>query len=384
VNATAPKKPVKSILVLGGYGNFGKRISEGLSDCDGLIVYIVGRSLTKARALADHLHTKSPLATYKPLALDIFASDFNDRLHKLAPDLVIHTSGPFQGQDHRVPAACIAARAHYIDLSDDRRFVCDIAGLDAQAKAQRCLIVSGASSVPGLSSVVADHYRDQFEHINSIDMAIAPGNKAERGEATVRGILSYTGHPFKELQAGMWVDAFGWMASRKLDFGSPVGKRWLANVDVPDLELFPERYVGVQTVRFQAGLELSVLHMGMGFMAWLARRKLVADWSVLTRPIVALSKLFNYFGTDTGAMQINLSGRDQAGKHITIKWTLVAENGIGPYIPTMSALILAKKLMRNELSDTGAKACLGMYSLDDFNEHIKPYDIYYQEEVRHG
>jgi len=375
---------IRKILVLGGYGNFGKRIAAGLSDFGGVTVCIAGRNYAKAQALADQLNSQSPSSSYTPIALDIFASEFADQLKRLVPDLVIHTSGPFQGQDHRVPAACIDAGAHYIDLSDDRRFVCDIGSLDAQARVKGCLLVSGASSVPGLSSVVVDHYRDQFGCIDSIDMAIAPGNKAERGEATVRGILSYTGHPFRVTEAGQFVDAYGWMSSRQLDFGGVIGRRWLANVDVPDLELFPERYEDVKTVRFQAGLELPILHLGMGFMAWLARYRLIPDWSVYTKPIVAASNLFDRFGTDIGGMQIEISGRDQAGKRKTIKWTLVAENGIGPYIPTMSALILAKKLMNNQLSDTGAKACLGMYSLADFHSHIEPYDIHCREEVSYG
>jgi hypothetical protein len=376
--------PIRKILVLGGYGNFGKRIAAGLADCDGVTVCIAGRNYAKARSLTDHLNSQSPSSSYVPLALDIFASEFADELNQLSPDLVIHTSGPFQGQDHRVPSACIDAGAHYIDLADDRRFVCDIGSLDASARANDCLIVSGASSVPGLSSVVVDHYSGQFDSIDSIDTAIAPGNKAERGEATVRGILSYTGHPFSVMEAGEFVDAYGWMSSRQLDFGSVMGRRWLANVDVPDLELFPERYAGAKTVRFQAGLELPILHHGMSLMAWLARHRLISDWSVFTKPIVAASNLFIHFGTDIGGMQMELNGADLSGKRKTIKWILVAENGIGPYIPTMSALILAKKLINNQLSDRGAKACLGMYSLDDFDSYIKPYDIHHREEVSYG
>ncbi len=98
--------------------------------------------------------------------------------------------------DYRVPEACIDIGAHYIDLADDRRFVCDITQLDIKANNNHVLAVSGASSVPGLSSVILDHYYPEFSQIYTIDISIAPGNKAERGEATIRGILSYTGHPF--------------------------------------------------------------------------------------------------------------------------------------------------------------------------------------------
>lgn len=76
-----------------------------------------------------------------------------------------------------MPTACIECSAHYIDLADDRRFVCDIAELDNQAKDKGVLIVSGASSVPGLSSAVVERYQNQFSTIESINLAIAPGIK---------------------------------------------------------------------------------------------------------------------------------------------------------------------------------------------------------------
>ena len=104
-----------------------------------------------------------------------------------------------------------------------------------------------------------DSFIDQFSSLTEIDFAIAPGNQADRGEATVRGILSYTGHPFRVLVKGHWINRYGWMSSRKLYFNNLIGRRWLANVDIPDLELFPKRYGPLNTVTFQAGLELSIL-----------------------------------------------------------------------------------------------------------------------------
>ena len=250
---------MKNVVILGGYGNFGKRIVENLAGIEGINIFIAGRNLSKSSALVESLK-KASLASLAPLVIDIFADDFKEQLASLSPFLVIHTSGPFQGQDYRVPKACIECGAHYIDLADDRRFVCDIEELDSQAKERGVLVVSGASSVPGLSSAVIDRYQNQFSTIESIDLAIAPGNKAERGLATVEAILSYTGHPLNVFKEGRWQDIYGWMDSKVNDFGGFVGKRHLANVDVPDLELFPNRYSVSQQVSFQAGLEIPLLH----------------------------------------------------------------------------------------------------------------------------
>lgn len=376
---------VSRVLVLGGYGNFGKRIVESLSVMKGVTILIAGRNRKKAEKLCRELSLKSAAnVILEAVVIDIDNSDFIDELKSLSPDLVIHTGGPFQGQSYRVPEACIAIDSHYIDLADDRRFVCDITSLNEQAIARNLLIVSGASSVPGLSSAVIDNFINQFSLLDKIDFAIAPGNQAERGEATVRGILSYTGHPFPVFYKGKWINQYGWMSPRKLYFGDVIGKRWLANIDIPDLELFPQRYKPVNTVRFQAGLELPFLHLGMVFMALLAKVGLIKDWSVLTRPIFKCSELFKGLGTDTGGMQISLSGLDENKKPKHIKWTLFAEDGVGPYIPTISAIIIAKKLITGGIDKRGATPCLGMYTLDEFDEEAISLGIYHQTENNIG
>ena len=375
---------VKRVLVLGGYGKFGKRIIENLSHEKDIILLIAGRNEKKANELITVLKNKGVNAEFESIPLDINSPSLVEELRRLKPHITIHTSGPFQGQDYKVPEACIAVGSHYIDLADDRRFVCDINTLNEKALSQGVLVVSGASSVPGLSSVVVDHFAGDFAFLNEIDIAIAPGNKAERGEATVRGILSYTGHGFPVLEQGEWGEKFGWMSPRKLNFGNGIGKRWLANVDVPDLELLPQRYSGVQTVNFQAGLELPFLHFGMVFMAFLAKRNFVKDWSIFTPFIFKSSEIFKCFGTDTGAMQVRVSGLNQHGKTKTVKWTLHANNNIGPYIPTLSAIILAKKLLHETALQRGATPCLGLYELDEFDEESRLLGIHHETEVLGG
>lgn len=359
----------KKILVLGGYGNFGKRIVEDLSSIKGITIIIAGRNVKKAQDLASSL-MGSAEAQLLGLAMDINSKTFSHQLNDLSPYLVIHTSGPFQRQSHRVPLVCIQAGSHYIDLADDSHFVCEIDKLNQMAKEKNLSVISGASSVPGLSSAVLDHYTKEFSSIDSIDIAIAPGNKAERGEATIRGILSYTGKPFASFKKGINTSSYGWMNVRKLDFGGIVGKRWLANVDVPDLSLYPKRYNVKNSVIFQAGLELPTLHFSMYVMAWLTKLRLFKNWNSLTKPIVFMSNLFSFFGTNKGAMRISISGSDNQQTKTTT-WTLFADNGVGPYIPTVSAIIIARKLISNETIVTGATPCLGVYKLAEFTPFIK-------------
>lgn len=373
---------MKKVIILGGYGNFGKRIVENLSGIRDITILIAGRNLSKSSALVEELKATSH-ARLEPLVIDIFAKDFKELLSEISPYLVIHTSGPFQGQDYRVPKACIECGAHYIDLADDRRFVCDIGELDQQAKDKGVLIVSGASSVPGLSSTVVEHYQNQFSVIESIDLAIAPGNKAERGLATVEAILSYTGHPLNVFKEGRWQDVYGWMDSKVNDFGGFVGKRHLANVDVPDLELFPSRYSVSEQVSFQAGLELPILHLTMVGMAYISKIGLVKSWAPLSKAIVGTSNVFLPFGSDKGAMEVLIKGNDGYAKEV--KWTLYAPKGNGPYIPTLSTIILARKLLNNDdyksEQEAGAMPCVGLFELNEFKNDFEALDIHFEEKV---
>ncbi|OCQ20872.1 saccharopine dehydrogenase [Pseudoalteromonas luteoviolacea] len=370
---------MKTVVILGGYGNFGKRVAMALAEEGAVHLVIAGRNLSKAQACVDSLSTMAK-ATLEAWQIDIFAVDFAHQLQQRSPFLVIHTGGPFQGQGHGVPQACIDAHAHYIDLADDRQFVCDITQLNSAAKAHNVLVVSGASSVPGLSSAVIEHYLSGFETINSIDIAIAPGNQAERGLATIAAILSYTGHPFQAFNEGRWQPAYGWMDAKVNDFGGIAKKRGLANVDVPDLLIFPERYKVTERVSFQAGLELPILHWGMVFMAMLAKRGWVKNWAPYAKLISSMSNVLLPFGSDIGAMEVRISGAARAHKELI--WRLYAPGGQGPYIPTLSAIIIAKKLLSGDIMKHGAMPCVGLFELADFDAYFAAYGIYAQTEVR--
>ena len=387
-------RQARKILVLGGYGNFGKRIVEVLAQEEGITLYVAGRSLEKARALVDSLGKSSDMvkldarvkARLQPFKTDINDPGFPEQIKSLAPFAVVHTSGPFQDQEPKVAEVCAQAGAHYVDLADDSQFVQGVSALKELASRHRVSLVSGASSVPGLSSAVIDHYQNNFDRIDALDMAIAPGNKAERGEATIRGILSYTGQGFPVFHGGQWQQAYGWMAPRKLDFGDVVGRRWLANVDVPDLKLFPERYQVADTVRFQAGLELPVLHLTLVAMAGLSRIKLVKNWAPLTKPIARMSQWFSGFGTAHGAMRVTIIGISKEGGQQECQWTLIAPDGIGPFIPTLSAIILVKKWLRmagaGESIIPYSGPCLDQFSYTDFLPYFKQFNIGYNVEFK--
>ncbi|MEF2250854.1 saccharopine dehydrogenase family protein [Ralstonia solanacearum] len=366
--------PGKHVVVIGGYGFFGGRLVRRLAAHEALTITVAGRSLAQATALVETLRPTAR-ARLQTAALDAHADTLTRQLRTLAPGMLIHTSGPFQGQDYRVAQACIAAGVHYIDLADGRTFVQDISTLDAAARQAGVLVVSGASSVPALSGAAADHLAQGLATVDAIDIGISPGNRTERGLSTVQAILSYCGKPLPSAHEPV----FGWRGTWRHRYPAPVGARLMSPCDVPDLTLLPTRYPGTPRVRFGAGLELRLLHRGMNLMSALAKAGLVRDWSRHARWLKAVSEWLLPFGTDAGAMHVRIEGRDGGNQARTRLWHLVAARGDGPYVPTLAAAALVRRWLEGTLPQRGALPCIGLLTLADFARETEGLAITMQD-----
>ena len=287
------------VLVLGGYGMFGRRLATNLARHYDLDVTIAGRNLDRAHELQREIATRWD----RRIAVECIDLDRDNlalALLKLTPDVVVNASGPYQGLDYRVAQACIDAGVHYLDLADDREFVANISTLHEQAVDKGLLIAAGASSVPALSSAVVDHYRSEFYELESICLGISPGNRIRRGIGTVSSVLSCVGQPFTTLIDGRERTLHGWQKPHRFDFGPPLGKRWMSDWNGPDLGVFPETYREVRSLRFRAGLELPLLHLGLYALSGLTRAGVVKNWAPYAKPLKAISEWFFRFGSDGG------------------------------------------------------------------------------------
>lgn len=370
------------VLVAGGYGNFGGIICRELVKDPLVEVVVAGRSLAKAEKFCEDLQNYKPVNMPLAFGIDLSVDNIEAALREVHPDLLINTCGPFQQQDYSAARACIDFGVNYVDIADGRRFVCDFSALNDAAIRGGVLCVSGASTVPGVSSVVLDHYAKGFSEIARVNMAISPGNKSPRGYATVAAILSYTGKPFDTWLHGKWSPRYGWMDSDQLDFGQGLSARWVANVDVPDLELFPDRYKVRDSLIFRAGLELPLLHHSMSVMAKIAKKGWMDNWAKYAKNCLALSDLFRSWGTADGGMLVEIHGCGMDGKKRALRWRLKAVDNAGPKIPTASTIILTTKLARSELAETGAMPCLGLFTLRELNQLIRSWGITtYAEEL---
>jgi hypothetical protein len=362
---------MKRILIIGAYGNFGSYITKRLAYEADLQVVIAGRSEEKCRAFAENFRDAPNPATWH--VLDI-GKNFSLSLKTIAPDIVIHTSGPFQGQGYDVAESCIVQGCHYIDLADGRDFVCGIGALDEKAREMNVSVIAGASSVPGLTAAIIDHYLPEFEKIATAEYAISTAQRTPPGVATAAAILGYAGKQFKTMIEGKMQNVYGWQSLHSYTFPE-LGRRWLGNCDVPDLSLFPQRYKDLQTVRFYAGLEVPVVHIGLWLLSWMARWGVVRGLETWTRFLRGAGRIFDFWGSSDSAFYMKLSGTGKDGAPKTKRFHLIARSGDGPNIPCIPAILLTKMLARGELKRLGAFPCMDVISLTQYLKGLEGLDV---------
>jgi saccharopine dehydrogenase-like NADP-dependent oxidoreductase len=360
------------IVVLGGYGQFGARIVRALVGEPQIDLIVAGRDHAQAADLCAKVGSSA--AHCEPLALDHNASDFASSLRALQPNLVIHTSGPFQDQSYHVARATIDVGAHYLDLADGRTFVAGIARLQDAAYERRVVVATGASTLPAVSSAVVEHLRPAFARMETVTIGIAPGQRTPRGLATMESILSYCGRAFPEWRAGSWRRVHGWQGLHRVRYRD-LGWRWAACCDVPDLELLPASYPELHTVRFAASLELGTAHFGLWLIAWLVRGGMMRRPWARAPTILRLARMLDRCGSDVGGMRVRVTGVDANGKGLWREWALRAGSGHGVEIPCIPAVVIARKLARGEPIVPGARPCRGMMAVEEFDAAVRHLDI---------
>lgn len=364
------------VLILGATGNFGRRIAKGLVEKNVAII-ITGR---REEPLLDLKKQLSKLSA--DACIDIICFNFKEKLShvllSLRPPLVINASGPFQTADFTTAINCILLGVNYIDLADAREYVNDFSILEEQAIKRNCIAITGASTLPCLSSAVLNYYKDEFKMINSLVYGITMGQKTERGLATFKSILSYVGCRLQDFW-GISKKMYGWQDLYRQEY--PVlGKRWMANCDIPDLDLLPS-FFPIKSIRFSAGIESNVAHLGLWFLSWLVRLKFPIKLDKHAEVLLKLSHYLDFFGSDESGMHMLMSGTDHKGNHKNIKWFMVAKSGDGAYVPTIPAILLAKRILEEEISETGAIPCAQLISLESYLAELKKFDIHIYSEV---
>jgi hypothetical protein len=354
------------ILVLGGYGVFGGRLAQLLSDDARLTLLIAGRDGAKARAFCNGF---PGTATALPLQADRTATA--DLIATHQPDLIVDASGPFQayGDDpYLVPRAAIAAGIPYLDLADGADFVAGIAALDAAARAAGVFVLAGASSFPVLThAVLAELARDMT--IRKVTGGIAPSPYAGVGMNVLRAVLGYAGSDVALQKNGQPAYGIGLGDSRietvAVPGEIPLHPLRFSLVDVPDLRAIPAAMPQIETLWMGAAPQPAFLHRALTLAAK-ARHALQLPSLAPLAPLAHWLLNLHPVGEHRGGMFIEATGTADT-RPVTRSWHLLAEGDDGPLIPSMAVALIIRHWLSGHPPAPGARAALGALTLADYD-----------------
>jgi len=347
------------ILVVGGTGGFGSTICRLLAD-DGHEVTAASR-----RSKGDDFPKRMDHMTIG--RKDVQVSHLADF------DLVVDASGPFQGLGQHLMETAIAAGIHYVDIADDRRFVDAASLLDPKARAAGVCVVSGASSIPALSSAAALDLTRDMDAVRRIDVSISAGADAVFGPAVLHAMLAGAGRPVR------WRDGSSPAAMSSprtvavLDptDGSRV-ERGVLVCDSPDLTTMPSLLPGRPEIRFRAGSELSLHNRAMRIVSWCVRRRLVGSGAAFSALASTARRLTASRASGRSFMLIEAIG-DVAGAHQRRTWSILATNGLGPTIPCLAVPAMVAAIDEGRIG-TGACSASGLLTTSEILSRLPDRD----------
>jgi saccharopine dehydrogenase-like NADP-dependent oxidoreductase len=363
------------ILILGGYGVFGGRLAELLSDIPEVDMLICGRNINRATQFCG---TFQWVASVQPIQIDRSALD--QHMDRLDPDLVIDASGPFQDYgDHgySVIETCIRFKVSYLDFADAAEFVFGVSKFDQAAKDAGIFVLSGVSSFPVLTAAVLREMSKIME-IETIQGGIAPSPYAGIGLNVMRAVIGYVGAPVKLTRGGVQTTTPGLTESMRYTIAVPgllpLKSIHFSLVDVPELQVLPPDVPGLRDIWMGAGPVPETLHRMLNLLAW-ARAKFNLPSFVPLAPL--FYKILNLmkFGEHRGGMFVHVTGH-RDGLPVERSWHLLAEGDDGPYIPSMAIEAIVRKLLNAEPPDNGARPATQALTLTDYETLFETRTIF--------
>lgn len=377
-DSTLADRPVseagtKTIMIVGGTGVFGRRLADHLAADVNAKLIVTSRSRERACSLAGSLREKYPDVEIDGLGLDC-RTGLAGTLEAVRPFLVIDASGPFQHASYDVAGTALSVGSHCIDLADARDYLAGYRdALEQPAQRAGCVARCGASSTPALSMAAVSAITRNWKSIDTVDICITPGGRAQVGRAVVEAVLSYAGKPVPLWNGGRLESSIGWFGATRMEVPG-LGWRRVAPVETFDAELMGGTFNVTDRVAFHAGLENPVEQRGMEFYAWLVQKGLRLSAHKVAPVLHALRSVTQIGMSDAGGMVVKATGRDANNDKTLAQWSLLAEAGEGPFVPTLAASALARKILAG-LVEPGAGQAADVLTLDDIEAEMPRYAI---------
>lgn len=252
---------MKKILVVGGYGAVGRKISRYLTLQKGIETVIAGRNADQARRLAESLN-----ASWRCCDIDD-ANTLEAAIDGI--DIVINSfSGPFTGYPLKLPEHAIQRGVHYLDLSGSYEYSDRLLGLGKKAAERGVTLITALGANPGLLGLLFLMQRSRFDTLDTGEVYFAMTRGIANG-VSAAGLKKL--HFMMSVKPEVWRGA--WLEQRKKSHQSkmpePINKSvYFSPLLTRDMRCLPG-LSGVRELSFWTGaeglLEGIVFAVGLSF-----------------------------------------------------------------------------------------------------------------------
>lgn len=277
------------VLIVGGYGVFGRLLAREILETTDARVVIAGRNIRRANEECRALGMRAD-----PVALDL--SDPAALAREAAGcAAVVCAAGPFSSLAPDLPAVAARAGAHWFDVADDPAWVLPLlrdGGLDRLARERGVSVIPGSSSAPGLSGALTRWALARVPGARRVRITLFIGNRNRKGAAAI-------------------ASAIGGGFADPLRVELPVGRRTSYRFATPDERLLGDE-LAVEA-EFRAALEWGVagrIVAGAGRIGAPGKTRLLAG-----RALAVAARPFGVFGSDAGVVQVDAWS---SGGHVAV------------------------------------------------------------------
>lgn len=227
---TARSRADQGVLIVGGYGNVGRRIARLLADRLGERLFISGRHASRAARFAKTLGGGVRSRTINLELPDTYAPALADVV------LVIMC---LDTEDLKFAHACIAEGVHYVDITASHEVIERLGFMNDLACAHSSTIVTSVGLAPGLTNLLAKHSA-QATDARRLDIHVLFGLGDRHGKAALEWMVDRLHRPFEisTMQGTRVVRAFEERSHAQ--FPPPFGERTTYGFDFSDQHTLPE------------------------------------------------------------------------------------------------------------------------------------------------
>src|SRR3954470_17546395 len=219
-------------LIYGANGYTGRLVAE-LAKQRGQAPVLAGRSADKVRPLAQELGLPWR-------AFDLGHPDLHD------VQLVLHCAGPFSATSRPMVDACLAARAHYLDITGEVEVFESVLARDAEARARGIVLLPGTGFDVVPSDCLAALLHRTLPSATRLELAFAPLGRSSPGtmktaiEALPRGGLVRRGGKLVRVAPAYEVREIPFADKRRMAMTIPWGDLATAfrSTRIPDISVF--------------------------------------------------------------------------------------------------------------------------------------------------